>query len=253
MKGRAAIPEAEVERRRKISETLKITAWAKGLTTETSEKLRNLVAKGAETKRGRQRSPEAILKSAASVRRFYREHPERKAYLVEAGQRLSQPNVHHNGHKKGEYFPSPESREKIRQTVIANYEKHPEILEKIRRARLRQVFPIQDTRCEKAMQKALDYIDIPYQKHYPVLGLCQPDIVLLDPKIAVFVDGCYWHCCPLHFPEPKSAAQWKNLIWGKKAQKALQEAGWLVLRFWEHQVLKDPISCALKIKKEVNV
>lgn len=247
----AATPEAEIERRRKISETLKITAWAKGLTIETSEKLRNLVAKGAETKRGRHRSPEAILKTAASLRRFYREHPERKTYLVESGRRLSQPNVHHSGHKKGEFHHSPETREKIRQLVVSNYKSRPQILDKIREARLRQVIPIKDTKCEKAMQQALTSLGIDYEKHYPLLNLLQPDIVLLHEKIVVFVDGCYWHCCPIHHPLPKSAAQWKNIHCDKKSNKALQEAGWVVLRFWEHEILQSPSSCALKVQKEV--
>ena len=60
-------------------------------------------------------------------------------------------------------------------------------------------------------------------------------------KVAVFVDGCFWHGCPVHGTWPKANAEW----WREKIQKnverdhnttaALTSAGWTVLRFWEHE------------------
>lgn len=67
-----------------------------------------------------------------------------------------------------------------------------------------------------------------------------PDIVLTRARVAVFVDGCFWHRCPVHCVPPKSNAAW----WEQKLQANqsrdhrdtvnLQEAGWMVIRVWEH-------------------
>lgn len=247
--GRAVTIEAEIDRRKKISEASKLHSWNRGLTVETSVKMRDLVAKAAEKKRGKPRSAESILKSSAGVKRLYKEHPERKAYLIESGRRLAQPNIHHNGHKPGEYIISDETRKKIQRSVIESYKNHPEIKEKLRKARLRQIFPMKDTKCEKAMQRALDSIGISYQKHLPTLNLLQPDMVISDKKIAIYVDGCYWHCCPVHFPKPKSPAQWKNIICDRKSNALLKENGWLIFRFWEHEVLENSALCAMQVNK----
>lgn len=60
-------------------------------------------------------------------------------------------------------------------------------------------------------------------------------------RVAVLVDGCYWHGCPVHYVEPKSNVEyWSNKIARNVARDAattatLADAGWLVLRFWEHE------------------
>lgn len=76
---------------------------------------------------------------------------------------------------------------------------------------------------------------------------CYPDILFVRAKVAVFVDGCFWHGCPEHASWPKSNAEW----WRRKIARTrardiflattLSEAGWLVLRIWEHQ---DPEEAA---------
>jgi len=68
----------------------------------------------------------------------------------------------------------------------------------------------------------------------------RPDIVLTRARIAVFVDGCFWHGCPSHAVVPKANAQW----WSEKLtatrardernDRALRAAGWTVVRVWEH-------------------
>jgi DNA mismatch endonuclease (patch repair protein) len=73
-------------------------------------------------------------------------------------------------------------------------------------------------------------------------------------RVAVFVDGCYWHGCPVHFVEPKAnAAFWKDKIGKNRYRDAetngeLEKHGWIVLRFWEHE---DPESCAGTIEQVV--
>ncbi|WP_420620795.1 very short patch repair endonuclease [Candidatus Poriferisocius sp.] len=67
------------------------------------------------------------------------------------------------------------------------------------------------------------------------------DLVFRKAKIAVFVDGCYWHGCPEHHTQPATNPEyWSAKITGNIARDQdtdahLQEAGWTVLRFWEHE------------------
>jgi DNA mismatch endonuclease (patch repair protein) len=73
----------------------------------------------------------------------------------------------------------------------------------------------------------------------------RPDIVFTRRRVAVFVDGCFWHLCPAHGRQPKI----NDWYWGPKfakivlrdtaANEALQEAGWAVVRVWEHEAPED--------------
>jgi DNA mismatch endonuclease (patch repair protein) len=69
----------------------------------------------------------------------------------------------------------------------------------------------------------------------------RPDLVFIRPKVAVFVDGCFWHCCPEHgsmpvgnhdFWEPKLR---RNVERDRNADALLAASGWGVLRVWEHE------------------
>jgi DNA mismatch endonuclease (patch repair protein) len=66
------------------------------------------------------------------------------------------------------------------------------------------------------------------------------DLVFAGAKVVVFLDGCFWHCCPRHATWPKAnRAWWRRKLLGNVARdrdtdRRLREAGWLVLRFWEH-------------------
>lgn len=78
----------------------------------------------------------------------------------------------------------------------------------------------------------------------PVLVI-KPDFVFRTQRIAVFVDGCFWHQCPLHSKVPASnRAFWerklrRNVQRDREANKALKADEWTVIRIWEHDVL-DP-------------
>lgn len=77
----------------------------------------------------------------------------------------------------------------------------------------------------------------------------RPDIYFIKKKIAVFIDGCYWHKCPKCFVRPKSHNNyWDNKIENnvkrdKKYNKLLKKKGITVIRFWEHQVKDDINKC----------
>lgn len=80
------------------------------------------------------------------------------------------------------------------------------------------------------------------------------DLVFRPVKVAVFIDGCYWHGCPEHYVPPKTnPGYWsekvaRNMARDRDTDERLTEAGWLVLRFWEHQ---DSAGCALSIVNTV--
>lgn len=72
----------------------------------------------------------------------------------------------------------------------------------------------------------------------------KPDFVFATQKVAIFVDGCFWHGCPKHCRMPKSnQSYWQPKIAGNIARDALvtrtlRRAGWRVLRVWEHELAK---------------
>lgn len=81
------------------------------------------------------------------------------------------------------------------------------------------------------------------------------DLVFTGPRVAVMLDGCWWHQCPDHFTMPKTNVDWwaakfeRNRSRDDETTGALTEAGWLVLRFWEHQPttqIADEIELAVR-------
>lgn len=77
------------------------------------------------------------------------------------------------------------------------------------------------------------------------------DLVFRPVKVAVFVDGCYWHGCPEHYVAPRTnSGYWSDKVAGnvrrdRDTDQRLKEAGWLVLRFWEHE---SPDECAAVVR-----
>ncbi|GHB70717.1 hypothetical protein GCM10010397_46270 [Streptomyces spinoverrucosus] len=71
------------------------------------------------------------------------------------------------------------------------------------------------------------------------------DIVFRKAKIAVFMDGCFWHGCPEHATQPRTNAEWwrvkldRNMARDVETTEHLRAAGWEVLRFWEHEAPGD--------------
>lgn len=76
------------------------------------------------------------------------------------------------------------------------------------------------------------------------------DIVFTRAKIAVFVDGCFWHCCPAHYRQPATNVDYwqakarRNVERDRETDALLAAAGWMVVRVWEHE---DPAAAAERI------
>lgn len=89
-----------------------------------------------------------------------------------------------------------------------------------------------------------------WRRHQPLPG--RPDFIFRRERLAVFVDGCFWHACPKHGRKPASnRAYWlpklkRNQKRDRKVTKALQKAGWRVLRLWSH-ALGNPRMVAWRI------
>lgn len=74
-----------------------------------------------------------------------------------------------------------------------------------------------------------------------------PDVVFTRHRLAIFVDGCFWHRCPIHGTRPKvNTSYWepklaRNVARDRRVSTALEDEGWIVLRIWEHESLDDAV------------
>ena len=81
------------------------------------------------------------------------------------------------------------------------------------------------------------------------------DLLFTRAKIAVFVDGCYWHACPVHGTAPKANREWwsdklsVNVARDRDTDVRLQELGWTALRIWEHE---DPAHAAARVAAAIS-
>lgn len=111
----------------------------------------------------------------------------------------------------------------------------------------------QGSAAELAIQVELGSMGLIYSVQEQLLPNIQrrADIAFRNERVAVFVDGCFWHGCPLHGTQAKANADfWREKIERNKVRDAhtnrcLAEAGWTVVRVWEHE---DPIDAALRIQ-----
>lgn len=94
-----------------------------------------------------------------------------------------------------------------------------------------------------------------FRKHLPIRTpdrLVRPDVVFTRGRLAVFVDGCFWHCCPVHGNLPQSnTSYWhpkldRNVKRDRAVDQALRASGWTVLRAWEHE---DPEEIADRVEE----
>ena len=83
---------------------------------------------------------------------------------------------------------------------------------------------------------------IGWRRGVPLFG--KPDFVFPKLKLAVFVDGCFWHACPIHATQPKSNAEFwttkiaKNVARDRLVNRTLRAQGWRVMRIWEHELTR---------------
>jgi DNA mismatch endonuclease (patch repair protein) len=113
-----------------------------------------------------------------------------------------------------------------------------------------------DTTPEVVLRSALHRTGYRFRKDYPIRienRLIRPDIAFTKQRLAVFIDGCFWHSCPEHGRRPSVNGQYwspklqRNAERDRQQTEALRTAGWTVLRFWEHEPLEDVLRCITTI------
>lgn len=108
-----------------------------------------------------------------------------------------------------------------------------------------------DTSCERALRSAIHARGLRFRLSSDLPG--RPDIVFPSARVAVFVDGCFWHGCPRHCRLPATnRAYWEAKIARNSARDArnaadLRQRGWCVVRVWEHEVTRSPATAAKRI------
>ena len=100
-----------------------------------------------------------------------------------------------------------------------------------------------NTSAESALRRELHARGIRYRIHVPVLTKPRrvADVAFSGLRVAVFVDGCFWHGCPEHKTAPANNAAWwsaklaRNVERDRETDEHLSSLGWTVLRVWEHE------------------
>lgn len=120
-----------------------------------------------------------------------------------------------------------------------------------------------DTKPEVALRSALHAAGYRYRKDLRLTltgGVHpRPDIVFTRRKVAVFVDGCFWHACPEHFKPPsRNPEYWgpkidRNVTRDRRYDEALLAAGWTVVRVWEHQDIAEALGLVVTAVAESSV
>jgi DNA mismatch endonuclease (patch repair protein) len=118
--------------------------------------------------------------------------------------------------------------------------------------------PRRDTMPEVALRSELHRRGLRFRKDLPVRvsgRVVRPDVAFTRARLAVFVDGCFWHACPVHGNQPRvNTDYWRPKLAGNVARDrsvdtALAAAGWRVIRAWEHElvsVVANRIEAALR-------
>ena len=123
------------------------------------------------------------------------------------------------------------------------------------RSRIMSKIRAKDSRIEMSVRKGVWKKGYRFRKHY---GKWKIDIAFPRKKVAVFVDSCFWHACPIHGEIPKSNVQfWKNKL-TKNVQRDLEvneqlkDEGWKVIRIWEHEIDSELDKTLTKISRVVD-
>jgi len=129
----------------------------------------------------------------------------------------------------------------------AHRDRPPPLSDVVRRQM--QTMPRKDTGVEIALRRELHRLGLRFRTHLQVLP-GTPDIALTRARVAVFVDGCFWHRCPQHGTSPKNNSAWwaskldGNVARDRRKDMQLEEMGWVSIHVWEHE---DPVSAATEI------
>jgi len=95
-----------------------------------------------------------------------------------------------------------------------------------------------------------------WRRNYPLPG--KPDFVFRRERVAVFVDGCFWHKCPACFRQPTSNEEYwqkkfaRNVRRDRTVSAELRLRGWRVVRIWEHSLKREPARVATRMRRALS-
>ena len=118
-----------------------------------------------------------------------------------------------------------------------------------------------DTAAELELRRVLHANGLRYRTNRTLLrGLTRrADIVFVSARVELLVDGCFWHCCPLHGTRPKSNSEWwaqkldGNILRDRDTDFQLTAAGWDVIRVWEHEAAAEAAARISARVKSANI
>jgi DNA mismatch endonuclease, patch repair protein len=128
-------------------------------------------------------------------------------------------------------------------------------ISKQERSKLMSAIRSKNTAPEIAIRKALFVKGYRYRIHY---GPKKIDIAFPSKRLAIFIDGCFWHVCPIHSHVPKTNKNYwvpkleKNAKRDKTVVQELIAEGWTVLRFWEHDSIDEVLKKIIVSLKKYN-
>jgi DNA mismatch endonuclease (patch repair protein) len=126
-----------------------------------------------------------------------------------------------------------------------------DVVSKAVRSRIMARIRARETTIEREFRKKLWAYGLRYRKNLKMMGT--PDVAFVGKKVLVFLDSCFWHFCRYHCRVPKSnKGFWLRKLRRNKARdkittRGLRRLGWTVLRFWEHELMKDPDKCVKRV------
>src|SRR5882762_7020642 len=113
-----------------------------------------------------------------------------------------------------------------------------------------------DTLPEMRLRRALWRAGLRFRLRYPGMRIRKDLVLSCDAfRLAVFLDGCFWHGCPDHYVPPRSAIElWSQKLAGnverdRRQTLVLEAAGWRVLRFWECEVIESRDRCVARVRR----
>ncbi|MDH7577160.1 MAG: very short patch repair endonuclease [Bacillota bacterium] len=132
-----------------------------------------------------------------------------------------------------------------------------DVFDAAKRSEIMSKIHSKNTKPEIALRKALYHAGLRgYRIYYKLPG--KPDMAYIKAKVAIFVDGCFWHGCPVcnRYRTNEKDEFWRNKIArnkerDKQIDAKLTELGWTVIRIWEHDIKKHLEDCVRRIRKAV--
>lgn len=125
----------------------------------------------------------------------------------------------------------------------------------IRSRNMRAIKSVNNATTERRIRAHLSQLRVRGWRIRPVGFPGSPDFVFPNKKIAIFVDGCFWHGCPKCGHIPKSNAEyWRRKLKRNKSRdrsvnKQLRSAGLIVIRMWECEIKRNPLKCVRAVKR----